>query len=163
MLIHDILVKLGLIKQNRMFKRLQRLYQYTLLDEMEHLDRIKFCYIQAWNAYKQIWFDTPFFDKQKFYFQSNLGTVQIELQLGVNLYKLNYSNYAGTKVFTITAEEDKIDVEPHLGDNLTAEEVDLALLELEEYLIKELGTFEDIQNAKEEERDKHKEELKKLM
>lgn len=104
-------------------------------------------------------------------FKSNLGTVRVSLELWGYSYeddiRIEYSNYAGSTVFRIQADRTWTPfVEPMLGEDLTAHDIDLALLEIEEYL---RDTYGDINTLWEEyveyEKNKkklHKEQVKEL-
>lgn len=104
-------------------------------------------------------------------FKSNLGTVRIFIDLWGYDYeddlKMEYYNYAGSTVFRIQAGRTWTPlVEPMLGENLTAHDIDLALLEIEEYL---RDTYGDIDILWEEyieyEKNKkklHEEQVKEL-
>lgn len=128
---HEVLLKIGIIKPNTMYLRLKKLHDFFSShssEELNNLDKIDLAHQRCYNEDKEI--KLKFFDKEKFYFQSDLGTVQIILKsVFPRAYRMEYSDYAGTKVFVLYVTEDKIDI-----DGIKAKDVDLAILELEEYL-----------------------------
>jgi len=102
-------------------------------------------------------------------FHSALGDVRIEIkhfEFGQVDYELSYANYAGSTVFSINANTWDFDVTPLLNDDLSGHDVDLAVLELEEYLFIKYGDIDKVIRIKEkEEKEKlkrHKKELRVL-
>ena len=61
------------------------------------------------------------------------GTDEHGEKIQQQAYCLEYTTYAGFD-FKITAHSSRIDVQPKLGQNLNAIDIDLAILELEQYL-----------------------------
>lgn len=152
----------GAYGYNTMYNRLYNLYWYCKLFDLNSSK------LQV--LYKDI-------DKRnlkdviELQFKSNLGTVNIELQkcfdLNCGHYVLNYANYAGSTVFAIYSYIHENEVEPQLGFNLKAHDIDLAIFELERYLFEMFG---DIDQARERYKIKqenakklHEQELKKLL
>ena len=129
---HEMLVKLGMVKPNTLYLRLKKLHDFFsshTTDEIDSLDKINLSHQRCYNEDKEI--KLRFLDKEKFYFQSDLGTVQISLKsVYPRAYRMEYSDYAGTKVFVVYANEEKFDIE----GTVDSKNVDLAILELEEYL-----------------------------
>ena len=131
-----LLEKLFGIRENRMFKRLETLYYYfKYVDANE--DKINILEYDMDNTDKFIYFE----------FKSNLGPVRISLcrYLLMELrYKLEFVNYAGANVFKIVSTNCNNWVEPYLGQDLTAKDIDLAILELEQYLQNKYGSVESV-------------------
>lgn len=162
---HDTLLKLGFIKPTQMYLRLQRLNKYLnvcTVDQLESLEGVNLSHYRILGTdgseikLKQL-------NKNEIYFQSALGTVKIKLSyVYPRKYILEYSNYAGTNVFTIYAEEENVNVDPQLNEELTAETIDLALYEFENYLEQNLGTLEELEEIEKLKQDFHEEQLKKL-
>lgn len=104
-------------------------------------------------------------------FKSDQGTVRVQLvrieNIGGFQYGLQYSNYAGSEVFEITTSPYWVKVEPNLGINITADDIDLAIFELEDYLEQTFGDLaEAYSNYIVEQRkikELHEQELKKLV
>lgn len=126
-LFYEILKKVGYKKkETRIFKRLRSLWRYCELCNLE-TDKIHVL------------------EKDKttilFEFQSNLGAVHVRIEDYYNEFiRIEYSNYAGSTVFCVFANATGIpEVEPRLGEKVTVEEIDLALLELETYLLETFG------------------------
>ena len=153
---HDLCIKLGLIKPHKMYQRLRDLTKtiyYTDIKTLQSLDRI---------SLGKTMFNSS--DKYEIFFNSDLGTVKIVLKYEwPRKYILEYSNYAGTNVFTIVATETDLMVQPKLTDTLTAKEIDLALHEFESYLKVALGTAEEIIDYKKNQEKINEQEVKKLM
>jgi len=134
---------------SKTYRRLERIYKYCQMF-YEHTKEVN-------------GLDTSY----EIEFHSNLGDVCATATLLYNGdYKLSYANYAGSVVFTIFANDLDFDVKPLLNDNLTGHDVDLALLELENYLFETFGDIKKIIQAKEQEdlakMKRHKEELRVL-
>ena len=160
-------------KKNLMFERLESLFRYShvcSVSELEELDRITCDFItnkdENGNLIKTNK-KTPY----RYYFNSGLGTVKVEVDKdfgldGTTHYLLWYSNYAGSNVFQIDATRKNLDVKPLLGENMLAQDIDLALYELESYLQVNLGTSKDIEDRKNNEYKRqlqlHEEQLKIL-
>lgn len=166
----------GFGKKNIMFERLEALYRYSSVcsvDELESLDRItcdKLSYVVIENGQK-VEKSTNTKTTLRYFFNSGLGTVKIELEVDfapdcTKHYYLSYSNYAGSTVFKIDACRKRTAVEPLLGENLMAQDIDLALYELESYLQVNLGTSKDIEDRKNNEYKRmlqlHQEQIKIL-
>lgn len=160
-------------KKNLMFERLKALYLYSQIcsvEELEELDRITCDNQRTTDEYgKELILEkkTPY----RYYFNSGLGTVKIELEkdFGINgttHYLLWYSNYAGSNVFRINATSKDLVVIPMLGENMLAQDIDLALYELESYFQVKLGTSKELYDKKNQEYKKqlqlHEEQLKIL-
>lgn len=163
--IHNLKLKLGIIKPNLMYLRLKKLYDYTRVctpEQLDSLDSIDLSHYRAYiNPGKEI--KLKYLNKQELYFQSALGTVKIKLgYVYPRTYTLEYSNYAGTNVFSITASEKDVIVVPQLNEKLTAESIDLALYELEAYLEEQLGTIEELKQISKCKENFHNEEIEKL-
>ena len=142
-------------KKNVMFERLKALYLYCQIcsvSELEALDRITCDNQRTTDEYgKEIILDkkTPY----RYYFNSGLGTVKIEFDKehsidGTPHYFMWYSNYAGSTVFKIDASKKDLQVTPMLGEILTAQDIDLAIYELESYLQINLGTSKELYDEK---------------
>lgn len=152
----DFLRKFGLFKEVTIYKRLKNLYKYCVMFDFENNDRLK----------KKIIGNGDY----ALEFKSNLGTVQVIIQKDVFCYGefiLEYSNYAGSTVFTIdTLDTEILRVEPMLGEDLTAKDIDMALYELELYLQTTYGDVDDEwarhTNYKQYQYNLHKEEVNKL-
>ena len=159
--------------KNVMYERLKSLYLYSQIcsvSELEELDRITCDNQRTEDAYgKEVILDkkTPY----RYYFNSGLGTVKIEFDKehgidGTPHYFMWYSNYAGTTVFKIDATKKDLQVTPMLGEILTAQDIDLAIYELESYLKVNLGTSKDLYDKKNNEYKRylllHEEQLKLL-
>lgn len=136
---------------NKTYKRLSRIYKYaeTFYADTEHAGKLGKSYLIE--------------------FHSALGDVRIEIikkDFGQYDYELSYANYAGSTVFSIQASKLEFDVSPLLSDNLSGHDVDLAVLELEEYLFLTYGDINKILKEREKERKlnlkRHKQELKVL-
>lgn len=155
----NLMIKLGLIKPiPRMFTRLENLYKYSMCvnfntNKLEEMDR-KPCQIS-------------------FLFHTNLGDVQIKLSniqslcsSEISTYYFDYCNYAGFH-FRVSATQEKVNVHPLMGEHLTAETVDLAILELEEHLQEVFGDpnflIKQKLEQKQVELDNHMKELAKLV
>ena len=140
------------VQENRLFKRLVRISNYCNEFVINSADKINVRYSSN--------------NQQHFYFQSALGTVEIELCRGYFFVQMNYANYAGTTVFNICSNSCKNEVTPLLGEDLTAHDIDLAILELEEYLNATFGDVDEAIKARmlreNEKLAKHEEELRKL-
>lgn len=135
---------------NRTYKRLKRIYTYAKTFE----PMVQTCY------------DGKFVIN----FHSELGPVMVEIEWDIMVnwwtYRLSYANYAGSTVFTVMANAENFDVEPKLGDGLGGHDIDLALLELENYLY---ATYGDVdkeiarrEKIAKEEYNRHKQELQIL-
>lgn len=135
---------------NRTYKRLKRIYTYAKTFE----PMVQTCY------------DGKFVIN----FHSELGPVMVEIEwdIMVNwwIYRLNYANYAGSTVFTVMASPENFDVIPTLGENLGGHDIDLALLELENYLYNTYGdVYKEIERRNKEYKakmDEHKKQLRRL-
>ena len=162
----------GFGKKNIMFERLEALYRYSSVcsvEELEELDRI------TCDTYNVTDTEGNVVKKNKtpyiYYFNSGLGTVKIEVDKdfgldGTKHYLLWYSNYAGSNVFSIDVTRKDLKVKPMLGENMLAQDIDLALYELEFYLQVNLGSSKDIEDRKNNEYKRqlqlHEEQLKIL-
>ena len=89
-----------------------------------------------------------------FKFYSKLGAVEITLQKFLNehghlVYSMDYTTYAGIKLFSMACSDQYVKVSPCMGYayNISAKEIDLAVFELEEYLKNEYGDFETLLNG----------------
>ena len=166
----------GFGKKNVMFERLEALYRYSLVctvDELESLDRIT-CDKQTYMEIQDHQLVEKSMDKKttfKYFFNSGLGTVKIELDADfapdcTKHYYLSYSNYVGSTVFKIDACKKRTEVTPMLGEYLMAEDIDLALYELESYLKVNLGTSKELEDKKNKEYKRqlqlHEEQIKIL-
>ena len=142
--LHEFKLKRGWIKPNLMYIRLKRLYEFInacSTEELENLDKINLSHQRCYLEDKEI--KLKFLNKEKFYFQSDLGTVQIVIKyVYPRAYKIEYSNYAGTKIFIIYANEERIDAD--FEGDIKAKDADLAIFELEEYFRNSLGTIDEI-------------------
>ena len=107
-----------------------------------------------------------------FKFYSKQGPVEIVLfryYLENRYYELDYTTYAGVKLFTIKTNKDNLEVKPCMGYsyNVSAKDIDLALLELEEYIKDNYGNIDDKwEQYQLEEKlawESHKEQLKELL
>lgn len=107
-----------------------------------------------------------------FEFISNQGTVLVNLfryYLDGITYQFSYTTYAGIKLFEIEATRDCLDVKPCMGYsyNVDAKNIDLAILELEEYLKLTYGDidekWEQYQLEEKLAWESHKEQLKELL
>ena len=91
----------------------------------------------------------------KLRFNSALGLREIEVahnSIGFPSfeYTLSYADYAGAVVFKISANEHEFSVAQLLGeDYITGHEVDLAILEVEEYLRNTYGSYSDLKKLRE--------------
>lgn len=140
-----------------MFDRLERIYNYISLIP---IDDEKFKMLDcSMDSVSSVY---------HFEFKSELGTVRMVLtmtKIGYTCYSLEYSNYAGSKVFEVETNPGYVNVEPLLGEYLTAKDIDLAILELEEYL-KSYGNIDEIIKKQNKEMARlqklHHEECKKL-
>ena len=159
--IKQILNKIGQVvwPHNTMYDRLDLLFDYfrycDLSSEKIHIHEI----------------DMKTQDKfVHFFFFSSLGEVDIffmRYSIGCTRFSLKYVHYTGAYYFEIDSAEDENEVIPMLGEDLFAEQIDLSILELEEY-IRSLNI--DIQKIKKEYWDNkdrkfmlHKQELRKLL
>lgn len=138
---------------NRTYRRLARIYRYC-----------KAFYVETKRTTKAATLYT-------IEFHSNLGDVRVDLYSWDSPFEegsltLSYANYAGSTVFEIKADCDKFDVTPMLGENITGHDVDLAVLELEEFLFNKYGDIDKYTAQKEKEKrdaeKRHREELKVL-
>ena len=135
---------------NRTYKRLKRIYTYAKTFE----PMVQTCY------------DGKFVIN----FHSELGPVMVEIEWDMMVnwwnYRLNYANYAGSTVFTVMASPENFDVIPTLGENLGGHDIDLALLELENYLYNTYGdVYKEIERRNKEYKakmDEHKKQLRRL-
>ena len=135
---------------NRTFRRLKRIYLYA-------------------STFEPIT-DTVYDGKFVINFNSQLGPVMVEIEWDMMInwwtYRLNYANYAGSTVFTVMANAENFDVMPTLGENLGGHEIDLALLELENYLYNTYGdVYKEIERRNKEQKaimDEHKRQLRIL-
>lgn len=163
--IHNLKLKLGIIKPNLMYLRLKKLYNYTQIctpEQLESLESINLSHYRA-SICENKEIKLKYLNKQELYFQSALGTVKIKIgYVFPRTYTLEYSNYAGTNVFSITASEKDVIVVPQLNDKLTAKSIDLALYEFESYLEEQLGTLEELKQISECKENFHNEEIEKL-
>ena len=124
------MITFGLFKRNKMYDRLNKLLKYCQYLDIEKLDRISEC--------------TNDICSITFYFNSNLGPVQIEL-ITLNGLALSYANYAGVNVFKISCGTDWLEVQPNLNENtITPEQIDLAIYELEQYFQQCYGDIDEI-------------------
>lgn len=106
-----------------------------------------------------------------FKFYSKQGPVEVVLSknriFGVS-YTLKYTSYAGIKLFTVKADDENVTVDPCMGYsyNVDAKDIDLAILELEQYLQDNYGNIDDRwEQYQLEEKlawESHKEQLKEL-
>lgn len=159
-------------KKNLMFERLESLFRYyrvCSVSELEELDRITCDTYDVTDAEGNVVkkYKTPY----TYYFKSGLGTVKIEVDKdfgldGTEHYLLWYSNYAGSNVFSIDATRKDLKVKPMLGENMLAQDIDLALYEFQSYLQVNLGSSKDIEDRKNNEYKRqlqlHEEQLKIL-
>lgn len=108
--------------------------------------------------------------KLKFY--SKQGPVEIvffRYYLEQRYYELDYTTYAGVKLFSLKTNRDNLEVKPCMGYsyNVDAKDIDLALLEFENYLQDNYGNIEDKwEQYQLEEKlawESHKEQLKELL
>ena len=105
-----------------------------------------------------------------FQFKSDLGTVQLYLEkydgLQGTAYELEYITYAGANLFKMHASRKNLTVVPNLGYNLKANDIDLAILEIETYLAETYGNVDEVytnyQHTIKEENNKHLKEIEKL-
>lgn len=159
--IKQILNKIGQFNwpHNKMYNRLDLLFDYfrycDLNSEKIHIHKI----------------DMKTQDKfVHFSLLSSLGEVDIffmRYSIGCTRFSLKYVHYTGAYYFEIDSAEDENKVIPMLGEDLFAEQIDLSILELEEY-IRSLNI--DIEKIKKEYWDNkdrkfmlHKQELRKLL
>ena len=126
--IKQILNKIGQVvwPHNTMYDRLDLLFDYfrycDLSSEKIHIHEI----------------DMKTQDKfVHFSFLSSLGEVDIffmRYSIGCTRFSLKYVHYTGAYYFEIDSAEDENEVIPMLGEDLFAEQIDLSILELEEYI-----------------------------
>ena len=142
---------------NRMYTRLSNLFNYcTYLD----LNEDKIQVLEECNDVADY--------IVRLEFKSKLGAVRIEIsKCCLGYYTLKYTNYAGIDVFSITAYQGGNDVKPLLGKQLTAENIDLAIFELEDYLYQKYGEVQpyvdSYNKTKNVEKKLHEKELSKLL
>lgn len=80
-----------------------------------------------------------------FTFKSNLGPVHITFTKNyMSVYTLTYTDSQHTPIFEITSSYAYNETAPMLTDNLTPENISLALFELEDYLYQKYGNIIDI-------------------
>lgn len=138
-------------KDNRMFTRLKRLYGYFSLfgEHIVHRRGGHYSYI----------FDTKLGKRECIIFTHNKNDC---LSIGFVYYDSN-----DKIVFEIDASLASLSVKPTLGGSLTAENVDLALYELEQHLLNIYGDIDEImknkQIAEKRQEETHNKELKKLL
>ena len=90
----------------------------------------------------------------KLQFNSALGLREIEVaHNGIGFpsfeYTLSYADYAGAMVFKVLANANEFTVTPLLGeDYLTGHEIDLAILEVEEYLKNTYGDYAELKRLR---------------
>ena len=158
--IYGILQKFGLFKEEeyRIYGRLENIWLYTEIFDL--------------NSEKLTVLEKPTEDDVLLEFKSSLGTVRISLWRYFDIfqnirYGMEYSNYAGSTVFKLYTGKTHLAAEPLLGENITADDIDLAILELEEYLEEKFGDIVTAysEHLAEENRKKelHKKELEKLV
>ena len=145
---------------NRLYERLSNLVKYfiifnvqddkiTILEEKDYENKDYFC----------------LFD-----FNSDQGMVRVTLSkhnIGFDLYNLEYTNYAGVQLFEIESNPEDNIITPNLGVDLMAQDIDLAIFELECYLFEKHGDI-NIAYAKWNQEQKelkqlHHQELQKLL
>lgn len=159
----ELLIKLGLVKQTpRMYYRLDNLVKYfKILDINSERIKVEETEIEEYYSYISL----------KFY--SKLGATEIHLSKSINEFpgdyvKIEYITYAGTLLFMLKATESSVYVEPCMGYefNVGAREIDLAILELEEYLKNEYGDIEVLEEgyltAERLAKESHEEQIKYL-
>ena len=135
---------------NKTYRRLKKIYTYA-------------------NTFEPMG-DTAYDGKFVINFHSELGPVMVEIEWDIMInwwtYRLSYANYAGSTVFTVMANSERFDVDPLLGDGLGGHDVDLALLELENYLYATYGdVYKEIERREKEAREiqeRHNKELRIL-
>ena len=148
-------------KVNRMFQRLHNLTKYFQSCEITD-SRI----VIIENTLNDLEGTVHF----KFY--TKLGPVEIVLNgftidAGI-IHTLSYTTYAGVRLFKVRADEHGIGVEPCMGYsyNVDAKDIDLAILELENYLEDNYGKLEDKWEQYELEKklawESHHEQIKEL-
>lgn len=148
-------------KSNTMYARLHNLYWYCKLFDL-NTNKLQ---VLDCNMGPDVLNDSITLQ-----FKSNLGTVKIKLTQWWNItfyyYTLDYANYAGSTIFEIKSYPADNEVDPQLGFNLKAEDIDLAIFELQRYLFDVFGDIEEARNKylvkKEQAKKLHEEELKKL-
>lgn len=155
--IWDTIIDILHPKEVEMYKRMEKLFYYIELCDLDKLERIQTRPIEY----------NPIAEEAVINFQSNLGTVEIKLIKQFNdVFSMEYANYAGTTVFTLKTGRFWVDVIPLLGDTLKARDVDLAIYELEQYLYNNLGEIDNLlekhNQLEKETKERHKEELKLL-
>ena len=135
-----LLVKLGIKKPTpKMYYRLKKLITYFKIVDIAS-ERIV--------VEEQ---DDHYF---QFKFYSKLGAVEITLEETFYFnseprYTIEYVTYAGNRLFTLDCNDEHVFVSPCMGYdfNVSAKEIDLAILELEEYLTNEFGDLETLLNG----------------
>lgn len=138
-MIKEFFTKIGIIKPTpRLYYRLRNLLRYFEIVDIQS-DRI-------------VNIDKEFEDGSyanavvNFKFYSKLGAVEVTLRRCecFDYYEIEYITYAGTELFTLKATDEHVYVEPCMGYeyNVKAEDIDLAILELEQYLENEYGNIE---------------------
>lgn len=147
-------------KKNRLFQRLQTLDKYFTVTEFKDsmIDIIENTMLE----------DESHCTHFKFY--SNQGQVEIVLFRNntFGTYEISYTNYAGVKMFEIESTESENTVSPCMGYdyNVSAKDIDLAILELEEFLKNTYGDVEDkweqYQTITEVAWESHRQQLKEL-
>ena len=159
--IKQILNKIGQVvwPHNTMYDRLDLLFDYfrycDLSSEKIHIHEI----------------DMKTQDKfVHFSFLSSLGEVDIffiRYSIGCTRFSLKYVHYTGAYYFEIDSAEDENEVIPMLGEDLFAEQIDLSILELEEYIRSLNINIAKIKKEYWDNKDRkfmlHKQELRKLL
>ena len=156
--LEDVFVKLKLTAPYpKMYLRLRNLFRYSYLKSIE-TDKITMIPDEC--------IDKGMISGMYFEFKSQLGPVRVLLyQDWLSAYCLEYTTYAGFD-FKITAHSSRIDVQPKLGQNLNAIDIDLAILELENYFAEVFGDSQTIFNEYKAEKQlieqEHENEVQKL-
>lgn len=158
----------NLFPANRMFKRLQNIVRYSILQDISCLKRITNFYVYEDETYDK-------FDQFEYKYIS-MGfcyTAKNRHKYDVKLFKHYDTHYQ-----LIVSQKDKVlfdmksyarfnEVEPLLGVDITADFIDNLLTDLEQYLQQNFGNIEElIYSSNENHKDRkllHKQELKKLL
>lgn len=107
-----------------------------------------------------------------FKFYTKQGPVEIVLfktfLVGNLAYEMDYTTYSGVRLFKVSSTQSKVYVEPCMGYsyNIDAKDIDLAILELENYLYDNYGDinnrWEQYQLEEQLAQESHEQQLKEL-
>ena len=139
--IHDLLVKVGFIKPNKMYRRLKDIYTYfqeLTMDELNTCSRI---------TYKHY---------GKFLFKSNNGEAKVSLIWHYpRKFIMQYTREDLIFDMTVTEKDIYLEKTPPL-------DVEKAVIEIENHLLSNLGTVNDVLDKKAKAAKEYKEQLEML-